>query len=61
MEKTVWRNIMAIYEDRRIFRRILKRDLALDRTFGRRGSRRIWLYLVGERMDVSNLVGESTP
>ena len=33
MEKTAWRNIMAIYEDRRIFRRILKRDLALDRAF----------------------------
>ena len=30
MEKIVRRNIMAIYEDRRIFRRILKRDLALD-------------------------------
>ena len=28
MEKTVWRNIMAIYEDWRIFRRILKHDLA---------------------------------
>ena len=35
MEKTAWRNIMAIYEDWRIFRKILKRDLALDRTFGR--------------------------
>ena len=30
MEKTVRRNILAIYEDRRMFRRILKRDLALD-------------------------------
>ena len=36
MEKTVRRNIMAIYEDWRIFRRILKRDLVLDRTSGRR-------------------------
>ena len=36
MEKTVWRNIMAIYEDWRIFRRILKRDLALDGASGRR-------------------------
>ena len=35
MEKTVRRNIMAIYEDRRIFRRILKRDLALDGASGR--------------------------
>ena len=30
MEKTAQRNIMAIYEDWRIFRKILKRDLALD-------------------------------
>ena len=30
MEKTVRRNIMAIYEDWRIFRKILKCDLALD-------------------------------
>ena len=30
MKKTARRNIMAIYEDRRIFRRILKRDLALN-------------------------------
>ena len=36
MEKTVHRNIMAINEDWRIFKRILKRDLALDRTSGRR-------------------------
>ena len=36
MEKIVWRNIMAIYEDWRIFRKILKRDLALDETSGRR-------------------------
>ena len=36
MEKTAQRNIMAIYEDWRIFRKILKRDLALDRTSGRR-------------------------
>ena len=36
MEKTVWRNIMAIYRDWRIFRKILKHDLALDRTSGRR-------------------------
>ena len=36
MEKTVRRNIMAIYGDWRIFRKILKRDLALDRTSGRR-------------------------
>jgi len=34
MEKIVWRNIMVIYRDWRIFRRILKRDLALDRMFG---------------------------
>ena len=31
MEKTVQRNIAAIYGDRRIFRKILKRDLALER------------------------------
>ena len=36
MEKTARRNIMAIYKDWRIFRRILKRDLALDRKSGRR-------------------------
>ena len=36
MEKTVHRNIMAIYKDWRIFRKILKCDLALDRTSGRR-------------------------
>ena len=36
MEKIVQRNIMAIYEDWRIFRKILKRDLALDETSGRR-------------------------
>ena len=30
MEKTVRRNIMAIYEDWRIFRKILKCDLALN-------------------------------
>ena len=35
MEKTARRNIMAIYEDWRIFRRILKRDLALDGASGR--------------------------
>ena len=34
MEKTDRRNIMAIYKDWRIFRNILKRDLALDRTSG---------------------------
>ena len=31
---------MVIYKDWRIFRRILKLDLALDRTSGRRGSKR---------------------
>ena len=36
MEKIARRNIMAIYGDWRIFRRILKRDLALDRKSGRR-------------------------
>ena len=36
MEKTAQRNIMAIYGDWRIFRRILKHDLALDRKSGRR-------------------------
>ena len=36
MEKTAQRNIMTIYEDWRIFRKILKSDLALDRTSGRR-------------------------
>ena len=35
MEKTAQRNIMAIYEDWRIFRKILKRDLALNRMSGR--------------------------
>ena len=36
MEKTVRRNIMEIYGDWRIFRRILKCDLALDRMSGQR-------------------------
>ena len=36
MEKTAQRNIMAIYGDWRIFRKILKHDLALDRTSGQR-------------------------
>ena len=36
MKKTVQRNIAAIYGDWRIFRKILKRDLALDRTSDRR-------------------------
>ena len=36
MEKTARRNIMAIHKDWRIFRQILKCDLALDRTSGRR-------------------------
>ena len=36
MEKIVRRNIMAIYGDWRIFRKILKRDLALDRASGQR-------------------------
>ena len=35
MKKIVQRNIMAIYEDRRIFRRILKHDLTLDGASGR--------------------------
>ena len=34
MEKTAQRNIMEIYEGWGIFRKILKRDLALDRTPG---------------------------
>ena len=34
MEKTARRNIMAIYRDWRIFRRILKRDLACARSSG---------------------------
>jgi len=34
MEKTVRRNIMAIYEDWRIFRKILNHDLALDKKSG---------------------------
>ena len=34
MEKTIRRNIAAIYGDWRIFRKILKHDLALDRTSG---------------------------
>ena len=36
MEKKVRRNIMAIYEDRRIFRRLVKHDLTLDRASGQR-------------------------
>ena len=36
MEKTAQRNIMAIYEDWRIFRKILKHELALDRMSSRR-------------------------
>ena len=35
MEKIARRNIMAINEDWRIFKRILKGDLALDRMSGR--------------------------
>ena len=35
MEKTARRSIMAIYGDWRIFRKILKRDLALNRMSGR--------------------------
>ena len=46
MEKTARRNIMAIYEDWRIFRKILKRDLALDRMTGRRR-----VALSGQRED----------
>ena len=34
MEKTTRRNIMEIYEGWGIFRKMLKRDLALDRTSG---------------------------
>ena len=37
IEKTARRNIMAIYEDWRIFRKILKRDLALVKMSNRRG------------------------
>ena len=44
MEKTAQRNIMVIYEDWRIFRKILKHDLALDRMSG--GG--VWRYLVGD-------------
>ena len=36
MQKIAQRNIAAIYEDWRIFRKILKRDLALDGASGRR-------------------------
>ena len=36
MEKTGRRNMMEIYEGWGIFRKMLKRDLALDRTSGRR-------------------------
>ena len=43
---------MAIYEDRRIFRRILKHDLALDGASGRDG---VWRYLVG--IDSEHLMG----
>ena len=35
MEKTARRNIIEIYEGWGIFRKILKHDLALDRTSGR--------------------------
>ena len=35
IERTVWRNIMVIYGDWRIFKRILKHDLALDGASGR--------------------------
>ena len=45
MEKTARRNIMTILGDWRIFRKILKHDLALDRTSGQRGNRR---RVVGE-------------
>ena len=45
MEKTARRNIMEIYE---IFRKIIKRDLALDRTSGR------WrMTLSGQRSDTA--------
>ena len=36
MEKTARRNIMVIYEDWRILKKILNRDLALDKKSGRR-------------------------
>ena len=36
MKKIASRNIMEIYEGWEIFRKILKRDLALDRMSGRR-------------------------
>ena len=36
MEKTARRNIMVIYGDWRIFRRILKHNIALDGASGRR-------------------------
>ena len=57
MEKTAQRNIMAIYEDWRIFRKILKHDLALDI----KSSSGVWRYLVSVRIDISNLVGEAAP
>ena len=53
MEKTVRRNIMAIYGDSRIFRRILKHDLALDG----------WRYLVdidGEHLAGGELLVKTT-
>ena len=65
MEKTDWRNIMAIYGDWRIFRRILKHDLALDGASGRRcmalSGRRRGQIRYGEIVVVAafNLVGEA--
>ena len=45
IEKTVRRNIISIYEDWRIFRRILKCDLALDRKSSRTTYGVIWSAL----------------
>ena len=42
MEKTAWRKIMAIYGDWRIFRRILKCDLAFRQNVGSAAYGVIW-------------------
>ena len=44
MEKTAQRNIMVIYGDWRIFRKILKHDLTLDECL----VDGVWHYLVGD-------------
>ena len=59
MDKTVRRNIMTIIGDWRIFRRILKRDLALDRKSGRRRMTLSWSALRAVVMEADAVVTAS--